>query len=142
MGHKGDIEARYSTNKRLPQDMIEDMRSAYSKCLKFLETEEKGIKEEDSIKIQRETAIFIMETAFRMKLTDEQKEELSSLDIEDLQKRLGEIFQEKEYRNSITAISTKPYLKRTLKVILTKDGSLCRYIPREIRPLSNCHHNL
>jgi len=27
MGHKGDIEARYTTNKgRLPEDVVEDMR--------------------------------------------------------------------------------------------------------------------
>lgn len=38
MGHKGDIEARYSTNKRLPPDMIEEMRESYKKCLKYLET--------------------------------------------------------------------------------------------------------
>ena len=38
MGHKGDIEARYSTNKRLPPDMIEEMRSSYKKCTKYLET--------------------------------------------------------------------------------------------------------
>jgi hypothetical protein len=33
MGHKGDIEARYSTNKgRLPPEMVEEMRGAYRKC--------------------------------------------------------------------------------------------------------------
>ena len=38
-GHKGDIEARYSTNKgRLPPDMIEDMRRAYRDCEPFLST--------------------------------------------------------------------------------------------------------
>lgn len=36
MGHKGDIEARYSTNKgRLPPTMIEEMREAYKKCEPF-----------------------------------------------------------------------------------------------------------
>ena len=39
MGHKGDIEARYSTNKgRLPPDMLEGMRSSYRKSLRFIET--------------------------------------------------------------------------------------------------------
>jgi len=38
MDHKGDIEARYSTNKRLSPDLIEEMREAYKKCTKFLET--------------------------------------------------------------------------------------------------------
>jgi hypothetical protein len=39
MGHKGDIEARYSTNKgRLPQNLIEDMRSAFAASSEYLET--------------------------------------------------------------------------------------------------------
>jgi len=39
MGHKGDIEARYSTNKEvLPPDMIEDMRNCYKECLPYLLT--------------------------------------------------------------------------------------------------------
>jgi hypothetical protein len=39
MGHKGDIEARYSTNKsRLPQNLIEDMRSAFTASSQYLET--------------------------------------------------------------------------------------------------------
>jgi hypothetical protein len=49
MGHKGDIEARYSTNKsRLLPGMIEEMRAAYKRCEPLLQTtkeEEKKIKE-------------------------------------------------------------------------------------------------
>jgi len=38
-GHKGDIEARYSTNKgKLPPDMIEDIRAQYKACEPFLST--------------------------------------------------------------------------------------------------------
>ena len=38
-GHKGDIEARYSTNKgKLPPNMIEDMRTQYKACEPFLST--------------------------------------------------------------------------------------------------------
>ena len=38
-GHKGDVEARYSTNKGvLPPDMIEDMRGCYKACEPFLST--------------------------------------------------------------------------------------------------------
>jgi len=41
-GHKGDIEARYSTNKgKLPPDMIEDMRAQYRACEPFLSTTSK-----------------------------------------------------------------------------------------------------
>ena len=39
MGHKGDIEARYSTNKGvLPTNMIEDMRKAYKRSEEYLQT--------------------------------------------------------------------------------------------------------
>jgi len=39
MGHKGDIENRYTTNKcRLPENVIEDMREAYKKAQEYLQT--------------------------------------------------------------------------------------------------------
>jgi len=39
MGHKGDIEARYTTNKsRLPQDVLDDMHQAYRKSQDYLQT--------------------------------------------------------------------------------------------------------
>ncbi len=48
MGHKGDIEARYSTNKRLPPDIIDEMRESYSKSTKFLETRISDVSEENA----------------------------------------------------------------------------------------------
>jgi len=42
MGHKGDIENRYTTNKcRLPEDVIEDMREAYRRSQE-LSTDDKA----------------------------------------------------------------------------------------------------
>ena len=39
MGHKGDIEARYTTNKgRLPEGLIEDMRRSFRDCEDYLST--------------------------------------------------------------------------------------------------------
>jgi len=39
MGHKGDIENRYTTNKgRLTENVIEDMRDAYKRSQEFLQT--------------------------------------------------------------------------------------------------------
>ena len=39
MGHKGDIEAVYTTNKgRLPENLIDDMRESYRRSLEYLET--------------------------------------------------------------------------------------------------------
>lgn len=43
MGHKGDIEAVYTVNKRrLPPDVIEQMRECYSKAYRYLQTTESG----------------------------------------------------------------------------------------------------
>lgn len=50
MGHKGDIENRYTTNKhRLAESVIEDMREAYKRSQDFLQTT-KGEVEEERIK--------------------------------------------------------------------------------------------
>jgi hypothetical protein len=50
-GHKGDIESRYSTNKgRLPPDMIEDIRSAYKRCERFLSTIAQPIEQSSMVK--------------------------------------------------------------------------------------------
>lgn len=48
MGHKGDIEARYSVNKGvLPQEMERDMKDSYRKSLRFLQTTATGGSEDD-----------------------------------------------------------------------------------------------
>ncbi len=130
MGHKGDIEARYSTNKRLPQDMIEEMRSAYVKASKFFETEDKGIKEEDYAKIQRDTAIMIMETAFNIQLTEEQKEELRAIDTNDFQKRLGEIFKDKRADVLNNGNKHKTIPERQLEDYLNKGWELVQIYPK------------
>jgi hypothetical protein len=47
MGHKGDMEARYTTNKgRLPISVIEDMREAYRRSLEYLETIKSEVSED------------------------------------------------------------------------------------------------
>lgn len=51
MGNKGDIEARYTTNKgRLPEEVIEDMRNAYGRSQTFLQTSKPEVSSEDQIK--------------------------------------------------------------------------------------------
>ena len=60
MGHVGDIEHRYTVNKgRLSEDLIESMRSAYEKSSKFLETEHKGLTE-DEVEKKFRTQLLIM----------------------------------------------------------------------------------
>ena len=60
MGHVGDIEHRYTLNKgRLSEDLIESMRSAYEKSTKFLETEHKGLSE-DEVEKKFRTQLLLM----------------------------------------------------------------------------------
>ncbi len=60
MGHTGDIEHRYTLNKgRLSEDMVESMRSAYEKSTKFLETEHKGLSE-DEVEKKFRTQLLLM----------------------------------------------------------------------------------
>jgi hypothetical protein len=51
MGHKGDIEATYTTNKgRLPDEVVEDMRDTYRRCLGYLQTTRPEGTSEEMIK--------------------------------------------------------------------------------------------
>jgi hypothetical protein len=50
MGHKGDIENRYTTNKqRLPESVIEDMREAYRRSQEFLQTKDREETSEERL---------------------------------------------------------------------------------------------
>ena len=52
MGHKGNIEAKYTTNKAiLPEALIGEMREAFRRCEEFLDLEE---TDEDPVMKQRE----------------------------------------------------------------------------------------
>ena len=130
MGHKGDIEATYSTNKRLLPGTIEDMRNAYGKCLKFLETEEHGIKEEDYQKMLRTSAIEAFSGAFGITLSEDQKEELLSLDTEEYQKRLGELFKDKRADLLNNGNKHKTIPETELESYLNKGWELVQIYPR------------
>jgi integrase len=91
MGHSGDIEAVYTTNKKqLPSDILEDMRSAYSKCCEYLETQKKGpTQDEMDEKVKRYLLSF---NGF----TDQQIDELGPLSKYSLQE-LREISDKKRF---------------------------------------------
>jgi site-specific recombinase XerD len=84
MGHKGDIEARYSTNKRLPPDIIDEMRESYNKCTKFLETRISDISEENArLYLQQQ---LLSAVGYRQDEID--KMNLTDIGTEDFQKLL------------------------------------------------------
>ena len=84
MGHKGDIEARYSTNKRLPPDIIEEMRELYKKCLKYMETRVSEVSE-DSARLYLQQQL-LSAVGYRQEEID--KMNLADLNTEDFQKLL------------------------------------------------------
>jgi hypothetical protein len=74
MGHKGDIEARYSTNKgRLPPSMIEELRDAYKRCEPLLSTKRETPSEEQIKKTFKEQ--FLLVSGFK-------KEEVEKMNLD------------------------------------------------------------
>jgi len=75
MGHSGDIESRYTTDKQLNEVMIDDMREAYKNCESFLQT----IVIEDD----KEDA----DTTFKLRLLrmgGKSEEEIENMDLDEV----------------------------------------------------------
>jgi hypothetical protein len=85
MGHKGDIENRYTTNKqRLPESVVEDMRAAYERSQEFLQTKEKEETSEEKLRDSFRKQILLVagfgqEEVDKMDLPSMSDEELQSL---------------------------------------------------------------
>ncbi len=61
MGHKGSIEAKYTTNKGvIPESLLNEMQEAFRRCEEFLDLE---IKEEDPLLKQKNQLHTIIEKA-------------------------------------------------------------------------------
>ena len=85
MGHKGDIESVYTTNKgKLTEEMLEDMRQAFKRSSEYLVTERSDTKGESELK-----RLFLMASG---KFTKEEidKKQLADLSYDELQKVLQE----------------------------------------------------
>lgn len=96
MGHKGDMESVYTTNKRrLPSEMVEDMRQKYEKiCRESLETSRtpKATQDEAREAIRKamlEDAGFKREEMERLKLSEMSSEEFQNLVKQKLFNLLG-----------------------------------------------------
>ena len=96
MGHKGDIEATYSTKKKLSEDIIEEMRQAYTKCEKHFVTTSDYTKEEKTEKTLREYAIMLFEATFNTEFNEKTKNALYTLTQEEFQEELKRVSSEKK----------------------------------------------
>ena len=86
MAHAGTMEAKYTTDKMLPDDVLEDMRNKYAKSLKFLQTDVKGLSEEDKQSLEKTLTGTVLQKIFGY--TKEESDKLMELSDEDLQKEL------------------------------------------------------
>ena len=131
MGHVGDIEHRYTVNKHvLPESVIEEMRASYSKALKFLETEQKGIPEEDFTKQLRESMIRMFEATFGSQFSEQEREDLFALGIDDFYNRLGEYAKEKRADILNNGNKHKTIPERDLESYLNKGWELVQIYPK------------
>ncbi|MEM3845349.1 MAG: site-specific integrase, partial [Candidatus Parvarchaeota archaeon] len=89
MGHTGDISARYSTNKKLAKDIIEEMRATYLKCAPYLETGRRPLSEEEKENLYRETKKWYL-TVMGFSESEIEKDKMLDLSPEELQKRVRE----------------------------------------------------
>lgn len=85
-GHQGDMSARYSTNKVLPKDTVDEMRETFKKCIRYIETEEGAIKGNETEMKAKETMLLIA----RFKGDEIEKENMLEMDAEELGKKVRE----------------------------------------------------
>jgi len=86
MGHKGDIEHRYTTNKyRLPPPLLDDMRSAYRRSQAYLQTEAPSGMDNTRLEFRRQLLIVAGYSE-----DDVAKVELEKLSDNDIRNRIKE----------------------------------------------------
>ena len=86
MGHSGDIEARYSINKNLRNSEIDLIRSAYKKCLRYLETQYQKMNPDDKESLEKALTGTLLQKI--LGYSPEETEKLMSLSDEELQNEL------------------------------------------------------
>jgi len=99
MGHKGDIEHRYTTNKhRLPEPVIEDMRQSYRRAQKYLQTQEPTGESDLRLEFRRQLLLVV---GYSKKEVEEMK--LEELGDDELQTRLKERLLKKNGNNHLSS---------------------------------------
>jgi len=116
MGHKGDIENRYTTNKaKLPESVIEDMREAYRRSQEYLQTtrfEETSSEEKLREAFRKQLLLVAGFSQDEMEKTD-----LSSISDEELQtiirkRLLGEKTNDCTTQKAVTIDDVESYLEQ------------------------------
>ncbi|RKY84600.1 site-specific integrase [candidate division KSB1 bacterium] len=113
MGHKGDIEHRYTLNKgMLPLSVVEDMRRAYKKAQRFLQTTAESEMDSEKVKL-----LFKKELLLAVGYSQEEIEEmdLSEVSEDEFQKIVKEKLEERKNNHSSQKVVTVSELERFLE---------------------------
>lgn len=131
MGHKGDIEHQYTLNNRtLSNEKIEDMRSAYSKALRYIETEHKEAPWEDQIKALREHSLMAYAAMTGSEVSDQDKERLLSLEESDFWNEISEMFRRNRANIMNNGKRHKTISEKDLESYLEEGWELVQIYPR------------
>jgi len=132
MGHVGDIEARYTTNKgKLPFDLVEDMRESYSRCMVHLQTI--FTQDEEREKILFKKNMFRVLGVSEDEMTDLGIDSMDNDDIMDyLRKKLMNSLVENGNRQQVIDISElRDYMSHGWEYVNTlPDQSLIIQLPK------------
>ena len=122
MGHKGDIENRYTTNKcRLPENVIEDMREAYRRSQEYLQTKKVEETSEEKLR-QAFRKQLLLVAGFKQKEVDAM--DLASMSDEELQeivrkKLLGHETSDCTKQKAVSISEVNRYLEQGWEYVAT-----------------------
>ena len=133
MGHKGDIENRYTTNKGvLPPSVIEDMRQSYQKAEELLRTE-KPLTSKEDIRIQFRVQLLLV-AGFKEEEIDEEK--IGEMEDEDFQgmvrkRLLGEMINNGATQKVVPAAEVEAHLSKGWEFVASlPDGKAILKLPK------------
>lgn len=133
MGHTGDIENRYTTNKGvLPPSVIEDMRQSYQKAEELLQTEKLLTSKED-IRIQFRAQLLLV-AGFKEEEIDEEK--IGEMEDEEFQgmvrkRLLGEMINNGATQKVVPAADVESHLSKGWEFVASlPDGKAILKLPK------------
>ncbi len=115
MGHKGDIEAVYSTNKRPLPEKVDEMRAAYLRSSRYFETIPRP--KDDSRRDFKEGFLESVSFSYHINVEEKEKERLLALDFETMKEELQKMLEESPESDDAThaAINDRESLSRSKK---------------------------
>lgn len=148
MGHKGDIETRYTTNKgRLTDEMIVDMRRAYSESQQFLctinDSENKSQnKKEMLLDMWREQAKLYGIDPVKIKIEKQRMTDVNNRIFSDIEQETDAIRQKIMKAMSTITTSKKIQLQQQYDgKIITNDEQLLTHICQGWEPIKELAEN-